>query len=162
MTWFISILFIIIKGSLVNNIFIKPLDIDIIIVIIVYLLIFYGETGAGIFAFGQGLITDIFSGGMLGLFALLYLIVFLCIKLASHLLNLLSTGCQMAVITMAVLLKEVLMAALLHLFPLEITFTFNDFLLFAFSAICSGLVAPFIFYFLDFLNRLFMEADEDA
>jgi len=163
LSWFISILFILFKGGMENHIiFFKSFDVDIVIILIAYLLVFYGETGAGIFAFGLGLVIDVFSGGVPGLFTFLYLVVFLAIKLASRPLDLLSTGGQMATVSMAVLLKKGLMVILLYMFSLEITFSFSDFLLFVFSAICSSLIAPFLFYFLDFLNRLPIGADREA
>jgi hypothetical protein len=135
--------------------------VDIIIVLIAYLLAFHGETGAGVFAFGQGFIIDIFSGGIPGLFTLLYLVAFMCLRLASGPLNLYSTGGQITVVSLIVLLKKCLMIGLLYLFSMEIAFSVSDFLLFLVSMICSGLTAPFLFYFLDLLDRLFLGEDED-
>ena len=57
--------------------FSRLLDVDFIVLFIAYLFVSRGETGAGVFAFCQGLLTDIFSGGFLGLFGLLYLGIFL-------------------------------------------------------------------------------------
>ena len=137
-----------------NQVIIKYFDLDLVIVFIVFLMAFSSETGAGIFAFGQGLVMDIFSGGILGLFTLLYLIVFLGVKLASRPLDLLSTGGQIAIISMAVLFKELMMVTLLHLFSLEITSSFANFALFVLSAVCSGLIAPFIFYLMNYSSDL--------
>ena len=131
----------------------KLIDVDIVVVFIVYLLMFYGEMWVGIFAFGQGLIIDIFSGGMLGLFALLYLIVFFGIKIASRPLDIYTIVGQMAVICIAILLKNILMVLFVYIFSMEIALSFFDFLVFIFSAICSGLLAPIIFYLLNLLNR---------
>jgi rod shape-determining protein MreD len=153
-SWLISILFILFKGVIQNHAILKLIDVDIVIVLIVYLLMCYGETGVGIFAFGQGLIIDIFSGGMLGLFALLYLIVFIGIRIVSRPLDIYSVAGQMAVICIAVLLKNILMALFMYIFPMEIALSFFDFLVFAYSAIFSGLLAPLIFYLMNLLNRL--------
>ena len=142
-----------------NHVLLKMFDVDLIIIIIVYLLIYYGETGAGIFAFGQGLLIDIFSGGIPGLFTLLYLIIFLCIKLGSLPLDLLSTGGQVVIIFLAVLLKKVLMIIFLHLFSLDIAFSSSDFLLFVSSAVCSGLIAPFLFYLFNYLNHHLLDTE---
>jgi rod shape-determining protein MreD len=131
----------------------KLIDVDIVVVFIVYLLMFYGEMWVGIFAFGQGLIIDIFSGGMLGLFALLYLIVFFIIKIVSRPFDIYSITGQMAIIYIAVLLKNILMVLFVYIFSMEIALSFFDFLVFIFSAICSGLLAPIIFYLLNLLNR---------
>ena len=135
---------------------------DLVVVIIVYLLVCYGETGAGIFAFGQGLLIDIFSGGVLGLFTLIYLIIFLGVKLGSRPLNLLSVGGQIIIISLAILLKEGLVISFLHLFSLEIIFSFSDFLMFVSSAIFSGLIAPFLFYFFNQINRFIIEISRES
>ena len=113
----------------------------------------------GIFAFCQGLVIDIFSGGILGFFALLYLVVFFCIRLFSRPMDISSTGGQMAVIFIAVLLKNILMVTFLYLFSMEIVFSFYDLLFFAFSAICSSLIAPILFYLLNLLNRIYIGAE---
>ena len=145
-----------------NHIFHNSIDVDLVIVLTVYLFVFYSETGAGIFAFGQGLIIDVFSGGMPGLFTLLYLVAFSIIKLASRPLDFLSTGGRIAVIFITVLLKSFLMVILIYLFYLEITFSVADFVSFVFSAIFSSFIAPFLFFFLNYLNGLFIETDEET
>jgi hypothetical protein len=159
--WFISIVFILLKGGIENYTILKSIDVDIIIVLIAYLLAFHGETGAGIFAFGQGFIIDIFSGGIPGLFTLLYLVAFMCLRLASVPLNLYSTGGQIAIVSLVVLLKKCLMIGLLYLFSMEIAFSVSDFLFFVVSMMCSGLAAPFVFYLLDLLDSLFLGYGED-
>jgi rod shape-determining protein MreD len=155
-SWLISILFISFKGVIQNYAILNLIDIDIVIVLIVYLLMFYREMSVGIFAFGQGLIIDIFSGGMLGLFALIYLIVFFGIKAVSRPLDIYSIVGQMAVVCIAVLLKNILMILFIYMFSMEIALSFFDFLVFIFSAICSGLLAPVIFYLLNLLNRFYI------
>jgi rod shape-determining protein MreD len=142
-----------------NQPVLKSIGVDIVIVLIVYLLMSYGDIGVGIFAFCQGLIIDIFSGGMLGLFALIYLIVFFGIRVASLPLDILSIGGQMAVISIAVLLKNILMVTFIHIFSMEIALSFSDLLFFIFSAVCSGLIAPFLFYLLNLLNRFSVTLD---
>ena len=82
-----------------NHIMPRYFDVDFVIIIIVYLAAFYGDTGAGIFAFGQGLLIDIFSGGMLGLFTLIYLIIFFGVRLSSNPLDILSPGVQIIIIS---------------------------------------------------------------
>jgi len=159
LSWFVSILFILVKGGIENHTILKSIDVDIVIVLIVYLLMLYGETGVGIFAFCQGLVIDIFSGGMLGFFAFVYLVVFFCITLGSRSMDISSTGGQMAIIFIAVLLKNILMVTFLYLFSMEIVFSFYDLLFFAFSAICSSLIASILFYLLNLLNRIYIGAD---
>jgi len=137
------------------------MDIDVIIIFIVYLLSYRSETGAGIFAFGQGLLTDIFAGGIWGFHTMLYLMVFLFIRLLSRSFDLLSTFGQVALISMTVLVKGLLMVPLEHLFSLDITVTSSDILLFILSALCSGVIASPVFYLLDSLGRFKNGAKEE-
>jgi rod shape-determining protein MreD len=146
---------------MLNHYMAMSLDIDIVVIVLVYLLAYRSETGAGIFALGQGLLMDIFSGGIWGLYTLLYLIIFLFIKIVSRPFALLSVFGQVVVIFMAVLVKDVLMISLLYIFSLNMNISYFDFLLFMFSALCSGLIAPFIFYLLNLLSRFFHEAKEE-
>jgi rod shape-determining protein MreD len=145
-----------------NLIVLKSIDVDLVIILIVCLFIFYGETGATVFAFGQGLIIDLFSGGMQGLFTLTYLIAFSIIKLASRPFDLLSAGGQVFVIFITVLFTKFFMLIFLYLFSLEVILTRADCLSIVFSAIFSGLIAPFVFSFLNFLNRLFIRSGEEV
>ena len=132
-------------------------DVDLVVIITAYLLVFYGETGAGIFAFGQGLFIDIVSTGLLGLHTLLYLTVFLSINLGSRLFDLNSKRGLITLVVLAILLKEVLFAALLDLFSLEIIFSSSWFLSFATSALLTGLIAPFVFYAFNHGTDFFIE-----
>lgn len=141
---------------MMNLVILKPFDVDIVIILIVFLSIYYSETGAGIFAFGQGLITDIFSGGVLGLFTLIYLFIFLSIRQASRPLDLLSPGGQVVVVFMAVILKEFMMIILLHLFSLEVSLSPMNYLSFFVSAVCTGLIAPFLFYIIQYFCNYYI------
>lgn len=144
-----------------SHIMFRFINVDLVIIIIVYLLISYGEMGAGIFAFGQGLLIDIFSSGLLGLFALLYVIIFLGMKLGSSSFNLTSVRGQIFIISLAVLLKEILFVTFLHLFDLKISLSYPILLAIMSSALCSGLIAPFLFHFFNRFSRLFKGAYEE-
>jgi hypothetical protein len=106
-------------------------------------------------------LTDIFSGGFLGLFGLLYLVIFLGIRIGSRPVDLLSSGGQVALVSVSVLMKGVLVIGLHHLFSLNIIFTFMDFLALLSSSIVTGLVAPFLFGLLNFLDRIFVEGYDE-
>ena len=138
---------------------------DLVIIIMTYLLVFYGETGAGIFALSQGLLIDIFSGGLLGLFTLLYLTLFMGMNLGSRLFDLRAARGQIIIISLAVLLKGILLIALLNIFPLEIHISYVFFWVFVASAVCTGLLGPFFFFLFNhlkyFLLRDIRETSED-
>lgn len=146
-------MFVLIKGDLLNHITLNIFDVDLVAITTAYLLVFYGQTGAGIFAFGQGFLIDIFSAGLPGLFTFLYLIIFLGINLGSRLLDLGSVMGQIIVISLAVLLKEILFVIFMDIFSFETTVTSSVFLAFVTSALCSGIIAPFIFSFFNQINH---------
>ena len=134
-----------------NYIIPRLIDVDFVIILAVYLFVFHGEISAGVFISGQGLIMDVLSGGMFGLYIMLYLIIFVCVKLASRPLDLMSIGGLIVTICLAVMLKEFLLVFFLHVFSQEITLSVNDVLFFILSAICSGVIAPFVFYGMNIL-----------
>ena len=132
-----------------NLVILKPLDVDLVIIFTVFIFVFHSEKGAGIFAFGQGLVTDMLSGGMLGLFTSIYFIVFLGINFATRPLDMLSYGGQFLIVSTAVILKEAVMVFILRIFSLEISLSAENVLSFIISAILSGLIAPFVFYLMN-------------
>ena len=137
-----------------------PIDIEVVIVITVFLLAQGSETGAGVFALGQGLLTDILSGGLWGFHTILYLIIFLFVKIISRPFDLSSVFGQIAIIFIAVLLKEFLQIPILYLFSLNMNFSFSYLLISIISALSSSLIAPLIFYLLKCLCHLFNRAKE--
>jgi hypothetical protein len=66
-----------------NSAYLYLFNLDLLTIMIAYLFLLYGGTIAATFAFGQGFLIDLFSGGLDGLFALLYLSVFGGIYLGS-------------------------------------------------------------------------------
>lgn len=160
MSWVVSTFLILVKGDL-THLTSVPIDIDFVVIITVYLLAYRGERGAGIFALGQGLLTDIFTGGIWGFQTILYIIIFVFIRILSNPFDLTSVSGQVAIISMAVLLKEVLMVLLLHMFSLDIDLSYFNFLLFIISALFSGLIAPLLFCLLNSLGRFINRAKEE-
>lgn len=146
--------------GLLNRFTSFPIDLECVIIITAYLLAHGRETGAGIFALCQGLFTDILSGGTWGFHAILYLIIYLLIKLISRPFDMFSVSGQITLVFIAVLVKECLSIPLLYLFFQDISLSFYMFSTFIISAVLSGLIAPLIFYLLNALGRLFFGSKE--
>ena len=127
----------------------KGINIDLVIIITVYLLASQSITSAGIFIFCMGFLIDVLSGGTLGFFMLLYLLVYMAARMLSHPIDLLSPGGRIAIVFIAVILKELFMAALLPLFSFGSRFDIMDLLGFVLSALIKCLLAPLVFYFLN-------------
>jgi rod shape-determining protein MreD len=161
LSWLVSSLFILIKGEMLDRLTSVNIDIEIVIIITVCLYAYCGETGSGIFALGQGFIMDIFSGGTWGFYTTLYLLIYLLIKFVSRPFDLFSIFGQSVVIFIAVVVKNILMVPILHIFFKSINLSFSNFLFFLISAICSAIVAPFIFYLFNSLVRFPHRAKEE-
>jgi rod shape-determining protein MreD len=132
-------------------------DLDLLTIIIAYLFLFYGQTATVIFAFGQGILIDLFSGGLHGLFTFLYLCVFGGVYLGSQFFNLQHPRGQMIIIALAVLLKKAMFFMMLTVFYHRLAFS-NEFLwVSGFLVIGTGLISPILFYLFDCLRADFLE-----
>lgn len=132
-------------------------DPDLFAVIIAYLFLFYGRAPAATFAFGQGLLIDLLSGGIHGLFTFIYLSIFGCIYLGSRLFNLEYPKGQILLISSVVLLKKILLLLVLSIFFQEIFFPRSFILVSVVSAISTGIIAPIVFYLFNGLRSLFLK-----
>jgi cell shape-determining protein MreD len=130
--------------------------------LIAYLFLSYGLVATGAFAFGQGLFIDLLSGGLNGLFAFLYLSVFGGIYLGSRVFELNHPKGQVLLISSATLLKRIIFFAVVVLFSKEAVFSTNYMLTSLGSAVCTGLLAPVLFYLLNHLRRGFTKDDPGA
>jgi rod shape-determining protein MreD len=137
---------LLIKGSLFHSLIVKGVDIDLIIVFTVYFLA-SNESSPGIFAFCQGFLLDIFSGGILGFFTLLYLLVYFFIRIASHPIDLLTPVGRAAVVFIAVIAKELIMIIFLSLFSPQYIFSIDSLFSFFLSAVLTSMLSIFIFHF---------------
>jgi len=127
-------------------------DLDLLTIIIAYLFLFYGQTATVMFAFGQGILIDLFSGGLHGLFTFLYLCVFGGVYLGSQFFNLQHPRGQMIIVALAVLLKKVMFFIMLTVFYHRLAFS-KDFLLVSGVLVMgTGLISPILFYVFDCLR----------
>lgn len=140
---------------MINQGVLRHFDVDLVTIVIAYLMTSYGKTWVGIFALCQGFLIDIISASILGLFTLLYLIAFWCINLGSYFFDLNAMRGQIILVSLAVLLKETLLIALLKSFSLEINIAPSTVISFGLSALVTGLIAPVLFYIFNHAGHLF-------
>lgn len=131
------------------------LDIDLITVMIGWLLIHSGRLGACLYAFFFGMLLDFFAAGVLGLFSLLYMLVFLIIELGSRFFDLRSIKGQMILILAGALARELSLVGLLHILSYRVYFSSSLFLEVAVSACVTALIAPFLFSLFEWLEGFF-------
>ena len=157
----ISILFILLKGNIMSTIQLGAFDFDLVTIILTYLLICYGQTGAGLFAFGQGLLIDIYSAGFFGLFTFLYLSVFLGIKFGCLFFEHTSRRGLIFLVSLAVLFKAFIFSVMMKAFSFEITISLDSVLSSIIAASINGIVAPVIFYLLHQCNHFIMGEERE-
>jgi len=127
-------------------------DLDLLTIIITYLFLFYGQTATVIFAFGQGILIDLLSGGLHGLFTFLYLCVFGGVYLGSQFFNLQHPRGQMIIVALAVLLKKVMFFMMLTVFYHRLAFSTDFLWVSGFLVMGTGLISPILFYLFDCLR----------
>ena len=126
-------------------------DLDLLTLLTVYLFLSFGRMQAGAFALGQGFLIDIFSSGLHGLFAFLYLCVFWGIYLGSLFFNLQTAKGQIIIVTLVVFLKNIVFLTVLSLFSDSIVFSKSFLSASAVSIIGTGMITPI---FVNLFNRL--------
>lgn len=134
------------KGKWLNLTGSEYLTIDFLTIITAYLFLTYRKMVGGSFAFFQGLVIDIFSGGLHGLYTSLYLIVFGSIYLGSRFFDLQQPQGQLILTALAVLLKQSLFLIGLALFSSGISYPNSFIWISVISAALTGVAAPVLFY----------------
>lgn len=145
-----------IKGKITTFLGSDLIDPDLLIILIAYLFLIYGPISAGVFAFGQGLLVDLFSGGLPGLFAVVYLSVFGGIYFGCRFLNLEDLKGQVALVSLAFLLKKTVVVSMIGIFSLEVVLSRSFLLISAASAVGTGLITPALFPVLKHLRAVFI------
>jgi hypothetical protein len=161
-SWVVASLYTLIKGDLFSFFLFRIIDLDLIIIFTALLVVFYGEIKVGLFIYAQGLLIDVLSGGVLGLYALIYLLVFAGIKLWSHLFDLQAPRGQFIIVILSVLLKGIISLVILYIFSWKIGVFKIQLLAIPTSAICSGITAYFTSYFIfHFKEGVFFYHEKD-
>jgi len=137
------------------------LDVDLISLLTGYLFLSFGRIQAGIFALGQGLLMDVFSGGPNGLSALVHVGVFWGIYLGSLLFNFQTARGQVMIVSLTVLLKNAMWQALSAFFFGNLVLSASILCGAAISVLGSGLLAPLLYAVFDRM-RGFHAGEEDA
>jgi cell shape-determining protein MreD len=144
--WIAGVLFVLLKGKYMDGL-LKPqgLGLDVCTIIIAYLYSEISRNWAIAFSLSQGLLTDIYSGGLRGLFAALYLGVYGIIHLGSRFLDLNGVKGQMVIVASAVFIKYCLFFLIVESFPLDVFIEPPALWMVGLSSVANGLAAPLVF-----------------
>ena len=152
--WFFSAAFILIKGNLVAQWQAGFLNLDLVIICIGYLLVRYGRPAVAVFALVQGLMIDIYSAGLFGLFSFMYTGLFGGMVFGSRFLDLASLKGAVILISLATVMKDLFLMVLLSAFSFEVNPTVVGLFAVVIAALLSGLAAPIIHVILDRISQL--------
>jgi hypothetical protein len=159
LAWLLGLVITLVKGKMMNLLGSDSFDLDLLTILIAYLFLFYRLSKVVWFAFGQGLLIDLFSGGLLGLFPLLYLSVFGGIYLSSRFFNPQGPRGQMIIVAIAVSVKKALLIVVLSTFSMKLVLSGFLLAVSCASALVTGALSPLLFYL---FNRLMGGSFEDA
>ena len=140
---------------------VKGVDIDLVIVFTVYFLA-TNESSPVIFAFFQGFLLDTLSGSVPGFFTLVYLLVYFCIRIASHPIDLLSPVGRAAVVFIAVIIKELITLLFLNLFSIRYLFTADSLISLSLSAVLTSILSIIIFHLLKISSAVVSSVEVDV
>ena len=148
-----GILQVLFKGSFIAGMGSYFLDIDLVTVMIGYILLHSGRAGACVYAFFMGLLVDVFAAGVPGLFTLLYMLVFLTVEFGSRFFDLQTIKGPMILVFFGALVRQLCLVGLLDILAYDVHFSSSLFMGFAVSAAVTGLLAPFVFSFFDWIKK---------
>jgi cell shape-determining protein MreD len=144
--WLAGVLFVLLKGKWMDGL-LNPqgAGLDLCTIIIAYLFAEISRNWAVAFSLSQGLLTDIYSGGLRGLFAALYLAVYAIIHLGSRILDLNGVKGQMVIVAVAVFVKSCLFFLIVKTFSQDFFMVPPALWRIGLSSVANGLAAPFVF-----------------
>ncbi len=153
--WIVGVAIALMRGDVANHIKIVLFEVDFVTIMTGYLLISHGQVWSGLFAFGQGLIMDCYSAGLVGLFTLLHMTAFLGMSIGSRFFDPDSPRSMILLVTLAVLIKGLLFMVLLKAFSFETGFHPSLVISISLSAVISGILAPVVGQVFNQTDRFF-------
>ncbi|MBW1721426.1 MAG: hypothetical protein JRH13_00220 [Deltaproteobacteria bacterium] len=157
MIWLLGFLVVLTQGNAANRLGIS-FYVDFPTILAAYLLVFVGQLASGAFAFGTGLLIDCYSGGVLGLFTTLQLLSLSAMRVGTRFFDTHSPSSIFILVGLGVWIKGVLFMSFVTAFSLREGFHLEMLKPITFSALCSGLLAPLVFFLLNRYHRKLTEA----
>jgi cell shape-determining protein MreD len=145
-------LFVILRPSINHLLGIEWLDIDIIIILIIYLVAKDQTYKASCLAFFMGILTDIFAPCQLGLFAFVYSVLYLGVNYSRLFLDLNTTKTQILLVALSLLAKWFFLLITIKASRAGQFIDLITFILMFVSIFITSLITPVLFYFLNQLR----------
>ncbi|OGP91316.1 MAG: hypothetical protein A2031_00315 [Deltaproteobacteria bacterium RBG_19FT_COMBO_43_11] len=142
---FLSILLVVTQTTIADIIFSGRLVIEISLIAVVYAGFRLDLTRGSIFSFILGFVFDCIAGSVMGLFTLIYVIIFLCSFIASFFMDAAKMYLVALFCFFCALLEEI-MVMLFYTLVLKFDILASVFFVFLPQALVVGLFAPPFFY----------------
>lgn len=145
------------KGGIVRFVGTELIALDLLAIMTAYLFLYCGEVWACIFALSQGIFIDIFSGGVQGLFALIYTAVYGTIWVGSRLFDLQFAKGQVLIVLFAMVIKTLLFVFIISIVSQK--GLFPESYLWVLGALTMGtaLITPVVFFVLDRIKSVILK-----
>jgi len=150
--WITCCFFVILRGNIVHFLRVEWLDLDIVPVFLVFLVARDQDYQASYLAFFIGVLTDIFSPCQLGLFAFTYSAILFGVNLCRRFLDLNNIKTSMLLVVFFLLAKWSFLLIVARPLPIRQLIAWDPVLFLLVSIVITGLITPFLFYFLDLLR----------
>ena len=150
--WFTCGIFVILRGVIAHLVGIEWVDIDLIPIFLVYLIAEDQDFRAGCLAFFMGILTDIFAPCQLGLFAFVYSAILLGINQCRQFLDFNKIKALVLLVAIFLVAKWSLVLIIIRILSLGQSIPSITFILIPISALITGMITPFLFYFLNLVR----------
>jgi cell shape-determining protein MreD len=150
--WLICGLFVILRGNINHLVGIEWLDIDLLPVFLIYLIAKDQNFMAVCLAFFMGTLTDIFAPCQLGLFALLYSAIILGFNHTRQFLDFNNIKTSVLFVSVFLLAKWSFLMIIIRPSALGEGSPLISIILVFISILITGMITPFVFYFLNLVG----------
>lgn len=159
--WCLGLVFTLVKGKLVGLTGSEVFVPDLLTIAAAYLFLSFSPTVSCVFALSQGFFIDLYSGGMHGLFTLLYLSVFCTVWLGSRFFDLQTSKGQVFIVLLAMLSKTIFFVLMVVAVSQSIFFPKAFLWVLSVLVLVTGLLSPIVFFMLERLkNRIFEDREK--
>ncbi|HDR14444.1 MAG TPA: hypothetical protein ENN79_02940 [Desulfobacteraceae bacterium] len=151
--WTVGVVYSLVRGNFVGDIAGDAFIPELPAVLTVYLVICSGPKAAAVFAFSQGLLVDLHSAGLRGLFTGFYFVVFCVAVLSRSFFDIHHAKGQFIITSLAVALGKLLFFITVNFVSPNAVFHWSWACQAASMALLTGMISPLVIFVLQVIKR---------
>jgi rod shape-determining protein MreD len=160
--WITAAFYSLVRGHLVGDLVGDAFVPELPAVLTVYLVICSKPSTAAVFAVSQGLLVDLYSGGLRGLFSGFYLAIFCFALLSRSLFDIHHAKGQLIITSLAVALGKVLVLITVNFVSPDASFLWPRFCQAVSAAFLTGILSPLLISVLQMARRHYISGWTDG